>query len=132
MDANRLNTYYQLGSSNVVMKYKNGVSPYGVYDMAGNVSEWTASDFVPYEGSTATADAFKVKKLEAKSTDDRTMKVADLVTTEGMYKVRRGGSWKSDPFSTSSYHRNFSMPFYASDFFGFRCASDVNKNGIDQ
>jgi len=128
MDASRLNTYYNVGSSNVVTTYKTGVSPYGVFDMAGNVSEWTSSDFLPYEDSIASADLFQPKKMQAKTADDRNMKVADLVPVEGVYKVRRGGSWKSDPFSTSSYHRNFSMPYYASDFFGFRCAVSANKN----
>lgn len=127
MDASRLNTYYHLGSSNEVMKYTTGVSPYGVYDMAGNVSEWTASDFRPYDGSDADAETFQPKKLKAATADDRTMKVAGLVPVDGVYKVRRGGSWKSDPFSTSTYHRNFSMPYYASDFFGFRCAVTVQK-----
>jgi len=122
MDANRLNTYYHVGSSNEVTVYKTGVSPYGVYDMAGNVSEWTASDFLPYDGSVAAVDTFQPKKVQAMTAEDRTLKVADLVAVEGVYKVRRGGSWKSDPFSTSAYHRNFSMPYYASDFFGFRCA----------
>jgi iron(II)-dependent oxidoreductase len=129
MDASRLNTYYQLGSSNEVTAYQTGVSPYGVFDMAGNVSEWTASDFRPYEGSTASVDTFQPKKVQAMTPADRGMKVADLVSVEGVYKVRRGGSWKSDPFSTSSYHRNFSMPYYASDFFGFRCAVSVDKSG---
>lgn len=124
MDPEKLNTYYHIGSSNIVTKYKNGVSPYGVFDMAGNVSEWTASDFKPYEGSNASIDTFRPKKLEATNPADKNMKVADLVQAEGVYKVRRGGSWKSDPFSTSSYHRNFSMPYYASDFFGFRCVAD--------
>ncbi len=129
MDPNKLNTYYNVGSSTEVEKYKNGVSPYGVHDMAGNVSEWTGSDFVPYKGSAAIKDAFQPKKLETASADDKNMKVADLVQAEGVYKVRRGGSWKSDPFSTSSYHRNFSMPYYASDFFGFRCVSDIKVKG---
>lgn len=128
MDSNKLNTYYHVGSSNEVMTYKNGVSPYGVYDMAGNVSEWTSSDFRPYAGTTEIADTFQPKKVKAATADDRNMKVADLVAVDGVYKVRRGGSWKSDPFSTSSYHRNFSMPYYASDFFGFRCASTVKTN----
>lgn len=132
MDPEKLNTYYHVGSSTVVTNYKNGISPYGVYDMAGNVSEWTASDFVPYKGSRASMDAFRPKKLEAMTEADKNMNVADLVKTEGVYKVRRGGSWKSDPFSTSSYHRNFSMPFYASDFFGFRCAVDVKQAGVSQ
>ena len=41
------------------------------------------------------------------------------------FKVLRGGTWRSDPFSTQTFHRNFSLPNYASDFYGFRCASDV-------
>lgn len=125
MDAENLNTYYHVGSSTEVTRYKNGISPYGVFDMAGNVSEWTASDFVPYKGSDAAKDIFQPKKVEARSAADRTMKVADLVPVEGVFKVRRGGSWKSDPFSTAVYHRNYSMPYYASDFFGFRCVKNV-------
>ncbi|HEC18734.1 MAG TPA: formylglycine-generating enzyme family protein [Gammaproteobacteria bacterium] len=132
MDATRLNTYYNTGASNIVTTYKNGVSPYGVFDMAGNVSEWTASDFRPYEGSTAPADTFQPKKVQALTPEDRGLKVADLVPMEGVYKVRRGGSWKSDPFSTSTYHRNFSMPYYASDFFGFRCAVSSDKSHTEK
>ncbi|NOX75651.1 MAG: formylglycine-generating enzyme family protein [Gammaproteobacteria bacterium] len=132
MDVNKLNTYYHVGASNVVTTYTDGVSPYGVFDMAGNVSEWTASDFKPYDGSPAPAATFRAKKLEAKSADDRNMKVAEIVETGGTYKTRRGGSWKSDPFSTSTYHRNFSMPYYASDFFGFRCVSNAPSPGVSQ
>lgn len=132
MDANKLNTYYHVGSTTEVTHYKTGVSPYGVFDMAGNVSEWTASDFSPYAGSDAAKDIFQPKKVEARSAADRTMKVADLVPVEGVFKVRRGGSWKSDPFSTSVYHRNFSMPYYASDFFGFRCVKDVVETEVSQ
>jgi len=125
MDASKLNTYYHVGSSTEVTKYKTGVSPYGVFDMSGNVSQWTSSDFRPYKGSDAPGGVFQPKKMQATTADDRGMKVADLVAVDGVYKVRRGGSWKSDPFSTSSYHRNFSFPYYASDFFGFRCASNA-------
>ena len=125
MNAANLNTYYSVGATTEVTRYASGISPYGVFDMAGNVSEWTASDFAPYEGSNAAKDIFQPKKVEATSPADRGMKVADLVEVEGVYKVRRGGSWKSDPFSTSVYHRNFSMPYYASDFFGFRCVKDI-------
>lgn len=129
MDPTRLNTYYNIGSTTQVMRYDSGKSVYGVYDMAGNVSEWTVSDFTPYEGSSAPASLFKAKALMANTPEDKAMKVGELVELEDrVFKVRRGGSWKSDPFSTSSYHRNYSMPHYASDFFGFRCAKDVEVN----
>ncbi|MBI1195338.1 MAG: SUMF1/EgtB/PvdO family nonheme iron enzyme [Gammaproteobacteria bacterium] len=124
MDTHRLNTYYNIGAASIVTRFKNGASPYGVMDLAGNVSEWVADDFEAYPGSDAEAEIFKAKVPRAESAEDRALKVVDMVATESHYKVLRGGSWKSDPFSTSTYHRNFSWPFFASDFFGFRCAAD--------
>lgn len=111
MDPARLNTYYTVGSTTPVTKYPNGASPYGLLDMAGNVNEWTSSDFLPYQGSKASLDLFDV------GGGSRTRNIH--------YKVLRGGTWRSDPFSTQSFHRNFSLPNYASDFYGFRCAADV-------
>ncbi len=125
MDIERLNTYYSVGSASEVTQFVDGASPYGVMDMAGNVSEWIGEDFSPYEGSDAPADLFQGKIQVAQTAADRAMKVVDLVGVDASYKVLRGGSWKSDPFSTATYHRNYSWPHYASDFFGFRCASDV-------
>ena len=125
MDPEKLNTYYYVGSTTKVTRYKSAKSPFGVMDMAGNVSEWTASEFKPYDGSNAPETLFKPKALVANTQEDKAMKVGELREVENtVFKVRRGGSWKSDPFSTSSYHRNYSMPHYASDFFGFRCVKD--------
>jgi len=126
MDPTRLNTYYHVGATTIVTRYNSGQSVYGVYDLTGNVSEWTSSRFEPYEGSKAAAALFTPKVLIANTASDKAMKIGELVEAEDrVFRVRRGGSWKSDPFSSSAYHRNFSMPHYASDFFGFRCASDA-------
>ena len=125
MDPKRLNTYYSVGSTTEVMAYKNGVSPYGVFDLAGNVNEWTADDFMPYEGSAAPSTLFQAKVPQIPSTGaERGMRLVEFADTEERYKVLRGGSWKGDPFSTSAYHRNFAWPHAASDFFGFRIAKD--------
>ncbi len=127
MDPKRLNTYYHVGSTTDVTTYPQGASPYGVMDMAGNVSEWVEDDFYPYKGSEASESLFKAKvPIIPKDSKERNLKMLDFMETEERYKVMRGGSWKGDPFSTSSYHRNFSWPNFASDFYGFRTVKDVD------
>lgn len=111
MDPDKLNTYYTVGTTTPVTKYPQGASPYGLLDMAGNVNEWTSTDFLPYEGSKASLGLFDV------GGGSRTRNIH--------FKVLRGGTWRSDPFSTQSFQRNFSLPNYASDFYGFRCVEDV-------
>jgi iron(II)-dependent oxidoreductase len=127
MDPKYLNTYYNVGSTSNVDAYPSGASPYGVMDLAGNVDEWVADDYAPYPGSDAPSSIFLAKIPVAVSNEDKSLKVADMVPTAGKYKVLRGGSWKGDPFSTQTYHRDAAWANYASDFYGFRCASDVRK-----
>ena len=115
MDPSRLNTYYNVGSSSNVGAYPQGKSIYGVFDLSGNVAEWTADDLLPYEGSKATQDLFAANSAQA----------AGQPSLSRYYKVLRGGSWKGDPFSTSLYHRDYALPNHATDFYGFRCASNV-------
>ncbi|MFF7726754.1 formylglycine-generating enzyme family protein [Streptomyces sp. NPDC008001] len=50
-----------------------GRSPFGVYDLAGNVEEYVAGDYAPYPGGEEVAD--------------------DLAVAEGAYRVARGGSF---------------------------------------
>jgi formylglycine-generating enzyme required for sulfatase activity len=57
--------------------HPQGASPYGVEDMAGNVSEWTSSLYRPYP-----YDAL----------DGR-----EDMSVQNEYAVSRGGSWLSDP-----------------------------------
>jgi iron(II)-dependent oxidoreductase len=115
MDPSRLNTYYNVGSSTDVTAYPKGASIYGIYDLSGNVEEWTADDMRPYEGAHASGAATAANGALAAA---RAMQVGD-------YKVLRGGSWKGDPFSTSLYHRDYAAPNHATDFYGFRCASSA-------
>lgn len=130
MDPKRLNTYYNVGSASNVDTYKNGTSPYGVFDMAGNVSQWVEDDFLPYEGSDAPAEIFQGKVAKVVTPEDRALKLSEQIPVKQHYKVLRGGSWKSDPFSTATYHRSFDWPNYASDFFGFRCATDAGGPAV--
>lgn len=126
MDPERLNTYYNIGRTTAYNAYPQGASVYGVMDMAGNVNEWTADDFLAYKGSSAPAGMFMARRAEAPRTGlSKATKMAEIKQTEERYKVLRGGSWKSDPFSTTTYHRNYAWPQFASDFFGFRCAQSL-------
>jgi iron(II)-dependent oxidoreductase len=113
MDPSRLNTYYNVGSASNVGAYPQGASIYGVYDLSGNVAEWTADDLLPYEGSPLSQDLIAGDAAAP----------AGQPTGSRHYKVLRGGSWKGDPFSTSLYHRDYAYPNQATDFYGFRCAS---------
>jgi len=87
-------------------------------NMAGNVSEWVFDVFAPYSDVDDKPVLFQpeIDQFTGTGSED----------VEGMVsRVMRGGSWKSDPFSTESYHRNYSLPNMASDFYGFRCAASV-------
>lgn len=128
MDSTKLNTYYNIGNTTEVGRFPQGASPYGVMDMAGNVQEWVANDFIPYGGTSAPKSLFAAKVPQIPTdAKERNLRMVEFVETEERYKVMRGGSWKSDPFSTSTYHRNFSWPNFTSDFYGFRTVKDDRK-----
>ncbi len=82
-------------------------SPYGVFDMAGNVSEWTDSWYRAYPGNTY------------KSTD------------YGIFqKVVRGGAFNekqhfADEMFAQTTFRNYNRPHHAGPDNGFRCAKSL-------
>ena len=115
MNPKLLNTYNNNGRTTSVLAHLKGASPYGAVDMAGNVAEWVADDFKPYPGSHAPPSMFIPKQSDAYGAPER-------------YKPLRGGSWKSDPFSTSTYHRTYAMAGDAGNFVGFRCAHETKGN----
>ncbi|MDH4152268.1 MAG: formylglycine-generating enzyme family protein [Nitrospira sp.] len=91
-----------------INRYDKGASPYGVYQMAGNVSEWVSDWFDP-EYYRHGHD----KNPQGPPT--------------GELKVFRGGSWNEDPEVARSAGRNGGLPGRESYLTGFRCA----KSGDD-
>jgi serine/threonine protein kinase len=87
-----------------VGSYKKGASPFGAYDMVGNVWEWTASDFRAYPGGKLPAG-----------------------TAGGDLKVIRGGSYESSKaYATTTYRTGWpARGAKTYDQTGFRCVKDV-------
>jgi sulfatase modifying factor 1 len=86
--------------------FENGKSPYGIYDMAGNVWEWVAdwyqANYYPTLGNNASDP---------------------LGPDSGTGRVIRGGAWwKSSGGSIRSTLRNNSDPSMTYNYVGFRCA----------
>jgi iron(II)-dependent oxidoreductase len=91
-----------------VGSYPAGVSHDGVWGLLGDVWEWTASDFRPYEGFRA----FPYREY------------SEVFFGED-YKVLRGGAWASAPVAVRNGFRNWDFPNRRQLFAGFRCARDV-------
>ena len=87
---------------------------FGLYNMAGNVSEWTESYF--YEGSyNFQHDMNPTVRYNAKDTDPPLMK----------RKVVRGGSWKDVAYYLQTSSRSYEYQDSAKSYIGFRCAIDL-------
>jgi sulfatase modifying factor 1 len=86
-------------------KFEAGRSPYGVYDMAGNVAEWVADTY--YDKYYAKSPYRDPKGPE-----------------EGQNRVIRGGSWRESPHGARVAKR-FQAKIWRTDAtIGFRCARD--------
>ncbi len=94
------------GGTMPVGSFENGKSPYGLYDMAGNVYEWVSNWYLPYPGNQFPNIHYGERN-----------------------KVLRGGSWYDCMsygcgLSSPVYNRSRFTPEIKNKGFGFRCASD--------
>ena len=89
-----------------VGSYERGKSPYGAYDMPGNVWEWVADWYAEdyYRNSPQKNPQGPLN---------------------GMDKVLRGGSWDDIPASLQSTYRYRTDPTWRSPSDGVRCAQDA-------
>ena len=109
LDATRMNYDEHAGDTTGVGNYPSGVSPYGVYDMAGNVWEWVADWY--------DKDYYKYSPRK----NPRGPK-------SGTSHIMRGGSWLFDGYDTRVADRNYHLgnPSCIYNVNGFRCAKDAN------
>lgn len=109
--ANRSNNPQQKSKgTEPVGSYEQGKSPYGLYDMSGNVWEWVDAWYKPHAGNDVPSEEYGEK-----------------------YKVSKGGSWYNCLFyncsiSAPSYNRAFLVPVTKNSSLGFRCVKDVQTN----
>jgi formylglycine-generating enzyme required for sulfatase activity len=97
-----LNLGYCTGRTSEVNAFSSGVSPYGLYDMAGNIFEWVSD----WYGETYYKDAPSVNPTGPES---------------GQYRSIRGSSFESDFNQVESAIRHFGGQTYHSRDLGFRC-----------
>jgi len=83
---------------------------YGLYCMAGNVSEWTSNAF-DESSYSFTHDISTDYEYEAKESDPPAMK----------RKVIRGGSWKDVQYYLQNGTRTYEYQDTAKCYIGFRC-----------
>jgi formylglycine-generating enzyme required for sulfatase activity len=90
-----------VGETSEVGSYESGQSPYGLYDIAGNVFEWTSSlpNAYPYDAGDGREDL-----------------------TRGGDHVIRGGSWNEDSNDLQVFYRSWLAPEYSENEIGIRCA----------
>jgi formylglycine-generating enzyme required for sulfatase activity len=102
-DPARLNAGNRVGDTTPVGSYVEGASPYGLYDMAGNVWEWTADWYEAYPGNPYQTALFGKK-----------------------VKVVRGGSWNHPDDDARAAHRDIAHPARRIHVVGFRCAGGAD------
>lgn len=98
------------GDMVAVGSYPNGVSPFGLFDMAGNAREWVQDWF---------SESYYSESTEENPTGPR----------RGDNRVLRGGGPSAEGITTIADFRTTARtsdnPSVAGDTYGFRCASDL-------
>ncbi len=109
------------GANETVEVSKYSANEYGLYDMSGNVSEWTSNAF-DESAYSFTHDLNPDYTYNALADDPPTLK----------RKVIRGGSWKDIGYYLQVGTRTYEYQDTAKSYIGFRCVrSYLGKDQMD-
>jgi len=111
--ANFKPSYAGFGDDKGTATMKVGSFPpnnYGLYDMAGNVAEWTATAYIP-ANMTVTSEMNPNNEYNAKNDDPAVLK----------RKVVKGGSWKDIAYYLECGVRTYQYQNESRPYIGFRC-----------
>lgn len=97
------------GTGGVGGRSPAGDSPFGVSDLAGNVSEWTADHYRLYDESRSYEPIYHAAAAR--------------------YRAVRGGGWMHLRQQMRTTERFAAAPDYSNHALGFRCAADSNPGG---
>ena len=94
---------------------------YGLYDMAGNISEWCLDEYDPdFYATSQRKNPFSKGKRQATLNDFKKVQEKE--------RVLRGGCWSDNGLFLQVSYRDWGPQHYTSVFRGFRCVKDVLKS----
>ncbi len=108
IDCDKANYGRCMDDTTPVGSYEAGRSPYGLYDMAGNVWEWTA-------------DWYSVHYYETSPVKNPTG------AESGLFHTLRGGSWHTGDWNARTTDRYVDDVPILRNQIGFRCVISVNE-----
>ncbi|MEA2043603.1 MAG: SUMF1/EgtB/PvdO family nonheme iron enzyme [Bacteroidota bacterium] len=108
------------GANRTLETGKFSPNEFGLYDMAGNVSEWTSNAF-DESAYSFTHDLNPDFRYRAKASDPPALK----------RKVVRGGSWKDVAYYLQVGVRTYEYQDTAKSYIGFRCVRSYMGQGAD-
>jgi len=106
LNLNVIMSGYDDGAVRTALVGSYEANPWGLYDISGNVSEWTADWY---------------DESYYRTSPERNPKGP----SSGESRVLRGGSWNLGPVNVRSASSYTSTPATRNGFIGFRCAQDV-------
>ena len=105
--------YIQDGGLKAIKVASYNPNKFGLYDMAGNVAEWTSNAY-DESAFSYSHDMNMDYHYDAKETDANVLKRKSI----------RGGSWKDIAYFIQTSTRSFEYQDTAKSYIGFRCAVD--------